>query len=32
MNLLPLLAHMAIGLVKDAKLQVFGQDYPTMCV
>lgn len=30
MNLLPLLAHMAIGLVKDSKLQVFGQDYPTV--
>ncbi|PSS02360.1 hypothetical protein PHLCEN_2v4053 [Hermanssonia centrifuga] len=29
MNLLPLLSHMAIGLVKDSKLQVFGQDYPT---
>lgn len=28
-NLLPLLAHMAVGRVKDAKLQVFGNDYPT---
>ncbi|KAI0095149.1 THO complex subunit 1 transcription elongation factor-domain-containing protein [Irpex rosettiformis] len=28
-NLLPLLAHMACGRVKDAKLHVFGNDYPT---
>ena len=28
-NLLPLLAHMACGRVKDAKLHVFGHDYPT---
>jgi len=28
-NLLPLLAHMAIGRVKDDKLRVFGNDYPT---
>ncbi|THH15115.1 hypothetical protein EW146_g5312 [Bondarzewia mesenterica] len=28
-NLLPLLAHMAVGLVKDDKLRVFGNDYPT---
>lgn len=28
-NLLPLLAHMAIGRVKDPKLRVFGNDYPT---
>ncbi|KIJ66457.1 hypothetical protein HYDPIDRAFT_86611 [Hydnomerulius pinastri MD-312] len=28
-NLLPLLAHMAIGRVKDATLKVFGNDYPT---
>ncbi|CCL98898.1 uncharacterized protein FIBRA_00905 [Fibroporia radiculosa] len=28
-NLLPLLAHMAIGRVKDPKLNVFGNDYPT---
>jgi len=28
-NLLPLLAHMAIGRVKDSKLRVFGNDYPT---
>ena len=28
-NLLPLLAHMAIGRVKDDKLSVFGNDYPT---
>ncbi|KAI0694426.1 hypothetical protein BC835DRAFT_1486299 [Cytidiella melzeri] len=28
-NLLPLLAHMAVGRVKDAKLRVFGNDYPT---
>lgn len=31
-NLLPLLAHMAIGRVKDAKLRVFGNDYPTPLV
>ncbi|KAH9983882.1 hypothetical protein BJV77DRAFT_1062321 [Russula vinacea] len=28
-NLLPLLAHMAIGRVKESTLQVFGNDYPT---
>ncbi|CAA7268048.1 unnamed protein product [Cyclocybe aegerita] len=28
-NLLPLLAHMAVGRVKDAVLKVFGNDYPT---
>ena len=28
-NLLPLLAHMAVGLVKDSTLKVFGNDYPT---
>ncbi|KAF9645438.1 UDP-glucose 4-epimerase [Thelephora ganbajun] len=28
-NLLPLLAHMAVGRVKDPKLRVFGNDYPT---
>lgn len=28
-NLLPLLAHMAIGRVDAATLQVFGNDYPT---
>ncbi|KAG1742719.1 THO complex subunit 1 transcription elongation factor-domain-containing protein [Suillus paluster] len=28
-NLLPLLAHMAIGRVNDATLKVFGNDYPT---
>jgi len=28
-NLLPLLAHMAIGRVKDTTLKVFGNDYPT---
>ena len=28
-NLLPLLAHMAIGRVKDSTLKVFGNDYPT---
>lgn len=31
-NLLPLLAHMAVGRVKDATLKVFGNDYPTPCV
>jgi len=29
-NLLPLLAHMAIGRVKDSTLKVFGNDYPTL--
>ncbi|KAF9486342.1 UDP-glucose 4-epimerase [Pholiota conissans] len=29
-NLLPLLAHMAVGRVKDATLKVFGNDYPTV--
>lgn len=28
-NLLPLLAHMAVGRVKDATLKVFANDYPT---
>ncbi|KAG1779569.1 THO complex subunit 1 transcription elongation factor-domain-containing protein [Suillus placidus] len=28
-NLLPLLAHMAVGRVDDATLKVFGNDYPT---
>ncbi|KAJ3859083.1 UDP-glucose 4-epimerase [Lentinula novae-zelandiae] len=28
-NLLPLLAHMAVGTVKDPVLKVFGKDYPT---
>ncbi|KAH9486401.1 UDP-glucose 4-epimerase [Psilocybe cubensis] len=28
-NLLPLLAQMAVGRVKDATLKVFGNDYPT---
>ncbi|KAG7452092.1 UDP-glucose 4-epimerase [Guyanagaster necrorhizus] len=28
-NLLPLLAHMAVGRVKEAVLKVFGNDYPT---
>jgi len=28
-NLLPLLAHMAIGRVKESTLRVFGNDYPT---
>jgi UDP-glucose-4-epimerase GalE len=28
-NLLPLLAHMAIGRVNESTLQVFGDDYPT---
>jgi len=28
-NLLPLLAHMAVGAVKDSVLKVFGNDYPT---
>lgn len=31
-NLLPLLAHMAVGRVKESTLQVFGDDYPTPCV
>jgi aldose 1-epimerase len=31
-NLLPLLAHMAVGRVKDTTLKVFGDDYPTPCV
>lgn len=30
-NLLPLLAHIAVGRVKDATLKVFGNDYPTPC-
>ncbi|KAJ3926982.1 MAG: UDP-glucose 4-epimerase [Lentinula lateritia] len=29
-NLLPLLAHMAVGRVKDPVLKVFGNDYPTV--
>ena len=28
-NLLPLLAHMAVGRIKDPTLRVFGNDYPT---
>ncbi|KAK7464472.1 UDP-glucose-4-epimerase [Stygiomarasmius scandens] len=28
-NLLPLLAHMAVGRVKESVLKVFGNDYPT---
>ena len=28
-NLLPLLAHMACGRVKESTLKVFGNDYPT---
>jgi hypothetical protein len=28
-NLLPLLAHMAVGRVKDPELKVFGNNYPT---
>lgn len=28
-NLLPLLAHMAVGRVTDSTLKVFGNDYPT---
>ena len=28
-NLLPLLAHMAVGRVKDSTLKIFGNDYPT---
>ncbi|KAK0199086.1 THO complex subunit 1 transcription elongation factor-domain-containing protein [Armillaria mellea] len=28
-NLLPLLAHMAVGRVKETVLKVFGNDYPT---
>lgn len=28
-NLLPLLAHMAVGRVKESTLKVFGNDYPT---
>ena len=31
-NLLPLLAHMAVGRVNESTLQVFGDDYPTPCV
>ena len=31
-NLLPLLAQMAGGRVKDSTLKVFGNDYPTMYV
>lgn len=29
-NLLPLLAHMAVGRIKEDTLQVFGNDYPTL--
>ncbi|KAJ3900436.1 UDP-glucose 4-epimerase [Lentinula edodes] len=29
-NLLPLLAHMAVGRVQDPVLKVFGNDYPTV--
>jgi hypothetical protein len=28
-NLLPLLAQMAVGRIKEATLQIFGDDYPT---
>ncbi|KAF5375281.1 hypothetical protein D9758_000499 [Tetrapyrgos nigripes] len=28
-NLLPLLAHMAVGRIKESVLKVFGNDYPT---
>ena len=28
-NLLPLLAQMAVGRIKESTLQVFGNDYPT---
>jgi UDP-glucose 4-epimerase len=28
-NLLPLLAHMAVGRIKESTLQIFGNDYPT---
>ena len=28
-NLLPLLAHMAVGRIKESTLKVFGNDYPT---
>ena len=28
-NLLPLLAHMAVGRIKEDTLKVFGDDYPT---
>ena len=28
-NLLPLLAHMAVGRVSESTLKVFGNDYPT---
>lgn len=31
-NLLPLLAHMACGRVKEDTLKVFGNDYPTQSV
>lgn len=31
-NLLPLLAHMAIGRIRDPLLKVFGNDYPTRYV
>ena len=31
-NLLPLLAHMAVGRVKESTLKVFGNDYPTRYV
>lgn len=30
-NLMPLLAHIAVGRVKDG-LKVFGNDYPTLYV
>lgn len=31
-NLLPLLAHMAVGRIQESTLKVFGHDYPTQCV
>ncbi|KAI3622598.1 udp-glucose 4-epimerase [Moniliophthora roreri] len=29
LNLLPILAHMAVGRIQDSTLKVFGNDYPT---
>ncbi|KIY50481.1 UDP-glucose 4-epimerase [Fistulina hepatica ATCC 64428] len=29
LNLLPILAHIAVGRIKDSTLRVFGNDYPT---
>ena len=31
-NLLPILAHMACGRLKESTLKVFGNDYPTPLV